>query len=198
MAWRAFGHASAKSRTCLTSPRCCLETTRLWQYESSCEHDTLPVMLEFLTTKMSAAVAGLVLTLAALAVSATPVHADATKPYGDNVTGHIANVLHGTHRGGWLATTLDIAGYHGKRHAEEIRIAAGHGRRWVGVIHVPVGEGNQAARALSGTWFARYGTRFVLPLVSKDATDGGGGSTFHATAKWAANRLGMRWTVVSP
>lgn len=153
-------------------------------------------MLESLRAKMSAAVAGLVLTLAALAVFASPVHADGTRPYGDNATGHIANVLHGTHRGAWLATTLDIAGYHGKRHAEEIKIAAGHGRRWVGVIHVPVGKGDQAARALSGTWFARYGTRFVLPLVSNDATDGGGGSTFHAAAKWAANRLGKGWRVV--
>jgi hypothetical protein len=127
-----------------------------------------------------------------------PANADGTKPYGDNVTGHIANVLHGRHRGGWLATTLDIGGYHGKRHAEEIKIASGHGRRWVGVIHVPAGNGNKAARALSGSWFARNGTRFVLPLVSSTATDGGAGSTFRTAAKWAVRRLGGGWHTVSP
>lgn len=131
-------------------------------------------------------------------LTALPAHADHTKPYGDDVTGHIANVLHGTHRGAWLATVLDDGGYHGKRHAEEIKIAAGHGRRWVGVIHVPTGNAARARRALKGVWFAELGTRFVLPLRSNTYTNGGTGSTYRTAAKWAAKRLQHGWHTVSP
>jgi hypothetical protein len=133
-----------------------------------------------------------------LGLGSLPAQADVTKPYGDNVTGHIANVLHGTHRGGWLATVLDEGGYHGKRHAEEVKIPAGHGRRWVGIIHVPPAKAKRAARALSGVWFARAGARFVLPLRSNDFTNGGTGATYKQSAKWAAKRLGKAWRVVSP
>jgi hypothetical protein len=156
----------------------------------ACANKTVPFRLAGLT-------AATALTLAA-GLAVAPTHADGTKPYGDNVTGHIANVLHGTHRGAWLATVLDEGGYHGKRHAEEVKVAAGHGRRWVGIIHVPPAKAKSAASALSGVWFARAGSRFVLPLRSNDFTNGGTGSTYKASAKWAAHRLGKVWRVVSP
>src|SRR5205085_7889085 len=74
--------------------------------------------------------------VACLGVAVGSAEADSTKPYGDNVTGSIANRLHGTHRGAWLATVLDEGGYSGRRHAEIVKIADGHGRRWLGIIHV--------------------------------------------------------------
>jgi hypothetical protein len=147
--------------------------------------------------RTAASAAGIAIALA-VGVASLPAHADGTKPYGDNVTAHTADGLHGTHRGAWLATVLDEGGYHAKRHAEEVKVPAGHGRRWLGVIHVPAGNGNKAARALSGVWFARAGTRFVLPLRSNDYTNGGTGSTYHKAAMWAVKRLDSGWKVVSP
>jgi hypothetical protein len=146
--------------------------------------------------KIRATLAVLAVIVTAVVVAA-PTNADTTEPYGDNATARIADRLHGKQRGGWLATTLDIGGYHGKRHAEVVKIPAGHGKRWVGIIHVPSGNAAKARRALAGAWFAQNGTRFVLPLRAQYYTDGGPGQRFRTAARWAARRLGG-WKVVAP
>jgi hypothetical protein len=120
--------------------------------------DTLPGLLGHPATKTTGSFAGLVLTLTPVvlspALATAPALADGTKPYGDHVTGHIASQLRGTHRGVWLATVLD-QGATDQPPRRRGEAAPTHGRRWVGVIHAPAGKGNQAARALSGVWFAR-------------------------------------------
>lgn len=133
-----------------------------------------------------------------VSVSFASAHADTSFPYGDRATAHVADVLHATNRGGWVATTRDINGYSGRRHAEEVKIPTGHGKRWVGIIHVPSGKGGAAASALSGTWFARKGTQFVLPLRSSTDTDGCAGDTCKVAAQWAKRRLGAGWILVAP
>jgi hypothetical protein len=149
---------------------------------------------------LSAILLGLAVTVGGFSV-APAAQADASFPYGDRATDHIADELKGTRRVGWLATTLDYgcaATYTGPRHAEIVRIPAGHGRRWVGIIHV-----STTARALEvratlecqGVWFAQRGGRFVLPLQSSIYTDGCSGDTFKQTARWAKKRLGTRWVV---
>jgi hypothetical protein len=147
---------------------------------------------------MKRAFAGMALVLAATVLGGGAATADGTKPYGDDVTAHIADRLNGTKRIAWLATTLDIGGYSGRRHAEEAKIPAGHGRRWVGIIHVPSGKAAEAHRALAGVWFAQRGRSFVLPLWSSTNTDGGAGDTFRTASRWAAKRLGTGWIVVAP
>jgi hypothetical protein len=129
-------------------------------------------------------------------------HADPSFPYGDRATAHIADVLKGTHRGGWLATTLDYGcdvTYGGPRHAEEVKIPPGHGRRWVGIIHVSTRSRAKKVRATlecQGVWFAQgSGGRFVVPLRSNYDTDGGTGLTFKQAATWAKRRLGSGWAV---
>jgi hypothetical protein len=103
--------------------------------------------------------------------------------------------LHGTHRGGWLATVLDQYGYHGKRHAEIVRVH-GQPKRWVGIIHVPAGKARAVHRALNPHfWLAERGTAFVLPLVSHTMTNGGSTWRYYDTAKWAARKLGAGWRV---
>jgi hypothetical protein len=117
---------------------------------------------------------------------------------GDSTTAQIADRLDGTHRSGWVATVLDRSGYPGKRHAEIVRIPSGHGKRWVGIIHVPTGNAAQALHALLGSWFARSGTRFVLPLVTKADAQGCRNSACRTSSRWAVRRLGAQWVVVAP
>lgn len=126
--------------------------------------------------------------------------ADSTRPYGDQATAQVADRLHGKQRGGWLATTLGYGGnvsYQGPRKAEIVKVPAGHGRRWVGIIHVKTPERAQRVRAslVCRAWFARSGTRFVLPLRSSTWTDGGGGASYKQAAKWAKRRLGTGWAI---
>ena len=147
---------------------------------------------------MKKIILGLVAAAATLGLAVGPAHADSTEPYGDDVTGSIANQLHGTHRGAWLATVLDQGGYHGRRHAEVIKIPDGHGTRWAGVIHVPAGNAARVRHALAGQWFAKRGTRFVLPLRSSTWTSGGSGARYHNAAKWADRTLGSGWKVDAP
>lgn len=152
-------------------------------------------------TNLGPAIAGLALGSIFAASGAFPAHADSTKPYGDSVTSHMADRLHGTHRGGWLATTLDTGywtangqhvNYTGPRHAEEILTTAGHGKRWIGVIHVASTRAAKVRKTLrtGGVWFAQRHGQFVLPLKSKDYTDGGAAPAFQRAARWAASRLG--------
>jgi hypothetical protein len=123
--------------------------------------------------------------------------ADHTAPYGDAATDAIADRLDGRDRSPWLATTLDIGGYGGRRHAEIVEIPAGHGKRYVGIIHVPDGKTRKAHDALAGAWFAQKGTKFVVPLRSSTWTDGYPGQRYQRAARWAANRLGG-WRLVAP
>lgn len=139
------------------------------------------------------------LTALALLLTLTLVPAAPAQAWGgDRVTNAIADKLRATNRGGWLATTLDDGGYHGRRTAQIVRIPAGHGKRWVGIIRVPAGNGGAAARALDGVWFTRNGTRFVLPLVSQYDTRGAAGLGAKTAASWARNRLGAGWVVYAP
>jgi hypothetical protein len=139
-------------------------------------------------------------TLATLLLAVPGANADGTEPWGDKATGKIANRLDGTHRGGWLATTLgygcDVT-YNGPRKAEIVRIPAGHGRRWVGIIHVtkPKQARRVHAALVCKAWFARSGGRLVLPLRSSTWTDGGVGATYKEAAIWAKRRLGAGWKV---
>lgn len=133
--------------------------------------------------------------VAVVIVGLTPVTADESEPYGNKVTERIADRLKGKQRGGWLAVTLNIGGYHGKRHAEIVKIPRGHGKRWVGIIHVPAGKGWKAQRALSDVWVARHGNRFVVPLKTKYNTDGCAAKPCRKASAWAARRLGKGWTV---
>ena len=126
---------------------------------------------------------------------ATPARAASCSPYCDATTVRVANRLGGRGHGGWLATTLDDGGYHGRRWAEIDQVSAGHGKRFVGVIHVPPGKAAKVRAALSDVWIAQRGTVFVLPLVTRDDTRGGAGSNYRKTARWAAARLGQGWVV---
>lgn len=119
-------------------------------------------------------------------------------PYCDKTTFRTANRLRGRGHGGWLATTLDSGGYGGRRWAEINRIPAGHGKFHVGIIHVPAGNAFRARSALSGARFAQRGTVFVLPLVTRNYTDGAAGPAYRRTAQWAARRLGAGWVVRAP
>lgn len=93
---------------------------------------------------------------------------------------------------------LDQYGYHGRRWAEIDRIPAGHGKGSVGIIHVPAGKGHKAHRALKGWWFAQRRNAFVLPLVTKHNTQGGAGTKYRTTARWAVRKLDDGWRVVRP
>lgn len=117
---------------------------------------------------------------------------------GDRVTRTICDNLNGRQQGGWLATTLDDGGYHGRRKAQLTKTATGHGKRWVGVIHVPVGKAQRAHRALDGVWFAQSRTRFVVPMRTQFWTSGGRGDSYRASARWVARKLGGNWRVVAP
>lgn len=141
-------------------------------------------------------------TLAALVIGlGTPANAESTRPFGDAVTGNVANRLNGTHRVAWMAITLDDdceTTYAGPRHAEIVKISAGHGRRWVGIIHVATTTRAKKARAAlecQGVWFVQSAGRFVLPLGSSIYTSGGSGDTYKKSAVWAKKRLGAAWQV---
>lgn len=118
---------------------------------------------------------------------------DDTEPYGDDVTAAIADRLNGRDRVGWWATTLGIGGYHGKRHAEIVKIRAGHGKRWVCIIHVSHGKAAKARNALGDVWLGQRGTRFVVPLRTRNNTDGCAKSACKNAAHWAVRRLGSGW-----
>lgn len=118
---------------------------------------------------------------------------DDTAPYGDDVTASIANRLDGRDRVGWWATTLDISGYNGQRHAEIVRISAGHDKRSIGIIHVPRGKAAKARNALGDVWLGQRGTRFVVPLRTQNSTDGCAKSACKTAAHWAVRRLGSGW-----
>lgn len=134
-----------------------------------------------------------------LALSGSPVAAHPScEPACNDATTRVANRIDGKGHVGWLATTLDINGYEGKRWAEITRIPPGHGKRNIGIIQVPKANTAQARKALKGSWLARKGNLFVLPLVTKYATDGGTGSNFQTAAEWAASKLGTGWKVVAP
>ena len=141
----------------------------------------------------------------ALLVSFPTAHArdDVTTSYRDAATDQVADVLHGTHRTAWPATTLDcctLPSYTGPRHAVIVKIPRGHGTRWVGIIHVPSGSGAAARAALvaKGVWFVGKGTRFVLPLESSTDTSGEASGACSRAAHWAAGRLGDGWVLTGP
>lgn len=136
--------------------------------------------------------------LVPLGVGSPAASAPACEPYCDDTTTRIANRLDGHGHGAWLATVLDQYGYEGRRWAEITRIPEGHGKRFVGVIHVPAGKARAARRALQGWWFAKKGTAFVLPLVTKYDTQGGTGVKHRTATRWAVRRLGKGWRVVAP
>lgn len=114
-----------------------------------------------------ALVCSLVLVLLVPMGGVTASAAPGCKPYCNDTTSRIAKRIKGKGHDAWLATTLDIGGYHGKRWAEITRIPAGHGKRNIGVIHVPKRKAKKARAALSGVYFAQRGGRFVVPLKTK-------------------------------
>jgi hypothetical protein len=130
-----------------------------------------------------------------LAGSAAFARPDSTAPYGDKVTGAIADKLDGKQRNGWLATSMDEDGYTGPRHAEIIKTSAGHGQRWMGVIHVPQRKVAAARHCFAGKWHAEHGRAFVLPLESEVDNFGDHTANFKKAAKWAAKTLGKKWKV---
>ena len=134
---------------------------------------------------------------ATLLVAGSAAHArpDSTAPYGDKVTGAIADKLDGKHRDGWMATILDYGRYTGPRHAEIMKTSTGHGKRWVGVIHVPAKRVKAARNAFVGQWYAEHGRAFVMPLTSEVDNFGGHTPDYKACAQWAAKTLGKKWKV---
>lgn len=136
-------------------------------------------------------IAVLVASAALVLAGSLPAAANPTAPYGNAATQKVAKQLGTKHRGGWLAVTLDIGGYHGPRQAEIGQIPAGHGKRWVGIIHVK--KKSQRARvraALGDVAFAQRAGRFVVPLKTKYRTDGCRSIKCVKATRWAAKRLG--------
>ena len=151
-----------------------------------------------MTTRAFVAALGLLVSLLVGGVSAPAQAAAGCKPYCSKATIHTANRLDGKGHRGWLATELDSNGYRGKRWAEIDRIPPRHGKRYVGIIQVPKQNAAKARRALAGSWFAKRGNLFVLPLVTQYDTRGASGAKYKTTARWAAKRLGKGWKVVAP
>jgi hypothetical protein len=149
------------------------------------------------------ALIAVVAALLLLPVAPTPASADDGGR--DWVTASIVKRIDGRWPIGWTADALfqDRAYrgnelYTGPLNGEIVQIRPRY-KREVGILHVPVDRKHDVVLALRGVWFARSGSRFVIPLRNETWTVGCRWQRPCANAaRFAARKLGPGWVVVGP